>query len=95
MDKFGLFLGCTVPVRAMNYELSFRKVANVLGIELTDIQDFSCCGFPTKSVSFETALTLSARNLAVAERASLTYVLTLCNACTEMLTEANHIYRKF
>jgi len=91
MDKFGLFLGCTVPVRAMNYELSFRKVANVLGIELTDIQDFSCCGFPTKSVSFETALTLSARNLAVAERASLTYVLTLCNACTEMLTETNHI----
>lgn len=91
MDKLGLFLGCTVPVRAMNYELSFRKVANILGIELTDIQDFSCCGFPTKSVSFETALTLSARNLAVAGMASLTYVLTLCNACTEMLTEANHI----
>lgn len=91
MNKVGLFLGCTVPVRAMNYELSFRKVADIFNIELIDIQDFSCCGFPTKSVNLETALTLSGRNLAVAEKESLTHIITLCNACTEMLTEASHI----
>jgi heterodisulfide reductase subunit B len=94
MNKYGLFLGCTVPVRAMNYEASFRKVAESLNINLFDISDFSCCGFPTKSVSLVTALTLSARNLAIAERESLTHVLTLCNACTEMLTETNHIIKE-
>ena len=30
--KFALFLGCTVPVRALNYELSARKVADKLGM---------------------------------------------------------------
>lgn len=94
MNKYGLFLGCTVPVRAMNYEVSFRKVAESLNIALFDIADFSCCGFPTKSVSLITALTLSARNLAIAERESLTHILTLCNACTEMLTETNHIIKE-
>ncbi len=94
MNKYGLFLGCTVPVRAMNYEASFRKVAESLNINLFDISDFSCCGFPTKSVSLITALTLSARNLAIAERESLTHILTLCNACTEMLTETNHIIKE-
>lgn len=91
MNKYGLFLGCTVPVRALNYELSFRKVAESLNLELNDVMDFSCCGFPTKSISLITALTLSARNLAIAERESLTHLLTLCNACTEMLTEAKHV----
>ena len=91
MNKYGLFLGCTVPVRAMNYELSFRKIAKNLDIEISDGENFSCCGFPTKSLSLSTALTLSARNLAIAEKISLTHILTLCNACTEMLTETNHV----
>jgi len=86
--KYALFLGCTIPVRSQNYEISARNVAKKLGMNLVDIDDFSCCGFPVKSTSTETALAIAARNLAIAEEKKLE-ICTLCNACTGVLTEAN------
>ena len=65
--RYALYLGCTAPVRTMNYELAARNTASRLGIELVDTNDFGCCGFPLKSVHHGTALLLSARNLALAE----------------------------
>lgn len=86
--KYALFLGCTIPIRSQNYEMSAREVAKKLGIDFVDIEDFSCCGFPVKSASAETSLVLTARNLAVAAEKKLD-ICTLCNACTGVLTEAN------
>lgn len=88
--KAALFLGCTVPVRAQNYELSARRVAARLGLELVDLdQDggFGCCGYPIASVSSTAGLWMAARNLALAEAAGLELV-TLCNACSASLAEA-------
>lgn len=90
--KYALFLGCTVPVRAQNYELAARRVAQVLGIELADVEDFACCGFPIKSTSLDTALLTAARNLAVAEEKGFD-ICTLCSSCTGTLTEANERLR--
>ena len=86
--KYALFLGCTIPVRSQNYEMSAREVAKVIGLELVDLPDFSCCGFPVKSASVEASLVLAARNLAIAAEKKLD-ICTLCNACTGVLTEAN------
>ena len=86
--KYALFLGCTVPVRALNYELSARKVAHKLGIELVDINDFGCCGFPVKSVDRDLFLLMAAKNLSLAEEKDLD-IVSLCSACTSILTEAN------
>lgn len=91
--KYALFLGCTVPARARNYELSVRKVADALGIELVDVPDFSCCGYPLNSIDAETCLLLSARNLAIAEGMGLS-ICTLCSACTGVLTEVNREFRE-
>lgn len=87
--KYALYLGCTVPVRGMNYEMSARKVAERLDIELVDVDGFSCCGFPAKPLDWKAGLLMSARNLALAEAQGLD-ILTLCSACTGTLTEANH-----
>jgi heterodisulfide reductase subunit B len=87
--RYALYLGCTAPVRAMNYELSARNTAGRLGIELVDINDFGCCGFPLQSVHHEAALLLSARNLALAEEQGLD-ICALCSACTGTLAEANY-----
>ena len=87
--RYALYLGCTAPVRAMNYELASRNTASRLGIELVDINDFGCCGFPVKSVHHEAALLLSARNLALAEEQGLD-ICALCSACTGTLAEANY-----
>lgn len=85
--KYALFLGCTIPVRGQNYEMSSRKVAEALGIEFVDIEGFSCCGFPVKSTDAEATLLLAARNLALASAQGLE-ICTLCNACTAILTHA-------
>ena len=87
--RYALFLGCTIPARSRNYELSARAVAHRLGIEFVDIVDFSCCGFPLKSSDMKEAVLLAARNLALAEAQDLP-VCTLCSACTSMLAEVAH-----
>ena len=84
--RYVLFFGCTIPARTLDYELSSRKILKALGIETVDL-DFGCCGFPIEAVDEEKALTLSASNLALAESRGLD-ILTLCNACTEMLAKA-------
>jgi heterodisulfide reductase subunit B len=86
--KFALYLGCTVPVRAMNYEMSARLTAQRLGIELVDVDGFACCGYPAKSLSWDAALLMAANNLAIAEEEELD-ICTLCSACTSTLVGAN------
>jgi heterodisulfide reductase subunit B len=93
MSRYALYLGCTVPVRGLNYEMSARQVAQRLGIELVDIDGFACCGFPAKPLDWKAGLLMAARNLALAEAQELD-VMTLCSACTGTLTEANHRLRE-
>lgn len=87
--KYALFLGCTIPARARNYELSARKVAHKLGIELPDVEQFICCGFPLKSSDLKSSMILGAYNLALARKGGLD-VCTLCSSCTSALTEVAH-----
>ena len=87
--KYALFLGCTIPARGRNYELSARKIADKLGIELVDLEDFICCGFPIKSAEQESSMILGAYNLALAQEKSLN-VCSLCSSCTSALTEVAH-----
>jgi heterodisulfide reductase subunit B len=86
--KFALYLGCTVPVRAMNYELSARRTAERLGIQFVDVAGFTCCGYPAKPLSQQAALLMTANNLALAEEQGLD-ICALCSACTSTLVEAN------
>jgi heterodisulfide reductase subunit B len=86
--KYAFFPGCLAPVMARQFELSARKVAKKLGVELIDLEDFACCGFPIRSVDQETALLLAARNLSVAEDAGLD-VCTICTGCASTLAEAS------
>lgn len=87
--RYALFLGCTIPARSRNYELSARKVAEKLGIELIDMARFICCGFPVKSSDRQSALVLAAYNLALAQKEGLD-VCALCSSCASSLTETAH-----
>jgi len=87
VKKYAMFLGCTVSVRGLNYELSAKKVAQALGVEIVDLPGFSCCGFPLEALHHHSAMTLAARNLAIAEKEGLD-ILALCSACTGSLTKA-------
>ncbi len=87
--KFALYLGCTVPVRAMNYELAARRTAERLGFEFVDVEGLTCCGYPAKPLNWEAALLMAANNLALVEEQGLE-MCVLCSACTSTLLEANH-----
>ncbi len=85
-----LFLGCTVPVRNLNYELSARLVAEKLGLTLRDHEAFGCCGFPLKSLDTEDMHVTAARNLALASQED-SEIVALCNACAGSLSEVAHL----
>ncbi|MBU1903864.1 MAG: CoB--CoM heterodisulfide reductase iron-sulfur subunit B family protein [Proteobacteria bacterium] len=90
MKSYALFLGCSIPARVFHYEASARLVLRELGVELVDVDKFSCCGpVPLRSISFEMFLTVSARNLAIAEEKGLD-IMCLCSGCYSALTDANH-----
>ena len=91
MSKYALFLGCTISVRGLNYELSTRRVADRLGIKFVDVPGFSCCGFPLGSIHHNSAVTIAARNLALAEAKNLN-IVTLCSACTGHMTEVEKLF---
>lgn len=90
--NYALFLGCTVPVRTMAYEIATRNVMKKLGISLVDLKEFGCCGFPLESVDHDTYLTVAARNLAIAESKGLP-VMTMCSACNGSLLKANAAFK--
>ena len=93
MKKFALFPGCLMPTEQYAYELSIRETLPALDIELVDIEGFSCCGEPMKSVNQLMTLYLSARNLAIAEKHHLD-VFVPCAMCHLALTECQHILEK-
>ena len=86
--KYLLFLGCVIPYRVSSYEISTRRVLDKLGVELVEMPDFTCCGFPLDPVNHEMMLTLAARNLSLAEQQNLN-IMTLCNGCFGVLNHVN------
>ncbi|MBW2616987.1 MAG: CoB--CoM heterodisulfide reductase iron-sulfur subunit B family protein [Deltaproteobacteria bacterium] len=89
MMKYAFFLGCTIPARSRNYELSARKVADKLDIELVDVKEFICCGFPIKASDQKSSEIMAAYNLCLAQEKNLD-ILTLCSSCGSALTEVAH-----
>jgi len=81
-----------ISTKYPQFEAAVRKTLPALGVELVDLEGFSCCPDPIyfKAYDKEEWLTLAARNLCVAEDAGLD-IITCCSGCTATLKEAYHI----
>ncbi|MDH5780180.1 MAG: CoB--CoM heterodisulfide reductase iron-sulfur subunit B family protein [Candidatus Bathyarchaeota archaeon] len=86
--KYLLFLGCVIPYRISSYEISARKVLDKLGVELVEMPEYNCCGFPLDPVNHDMMLTLAAQNLCLAEQQKLN-IMALCNGCFGILNHVN------
>lgn len=86
--RYAFYPGCTAPYRLPGYEVSSRKIAEALGIELVDLKEPNCCGLPIEHVNTMTGMTLSARDLCLAEEMGLDLAV-ICNGCAGMLTRTN------
>ena len=90
--KFALFVGCNIPARVMSYELSARTVLERLGIEVVDVREFNCCGYPIRNADVKTFVLLAARNLALSQMRGLS-IMTLCKCCHGSLKKAAHLMK--
>jgi len=83
------FWGCMIPAKYPQMELSVRKTMAPIGVELVDLDGFTCCPDPIyfKARDKIQWLTIAARNLCIAEDAGLD-VITMCSGCTSTLQEA-------
>ncbi len=86
--RVAVYWGCVIPTIQYAYEMSVREVFPRLGVELVDLDDFSCCGLPVRSVNAYASVYLAARNLAIAEKTGLEDLLVPCNGCHLSLSEA-------
>ena len=92
MKKYALYPGCLMPTEQYAYELSLREVFPLLDVELVDVDGFSCCGEPLKSVNKMMTLHLAARNLAIAEKQGLDLFVP-CPMCHFSLSECKHVFK--
>ena len=85
--KYAYYPGCSLQSGAKEYDSSTRAVFAHLGIELEDIEDWSCCG--AVHVEGEAIVTLPARNLALAEAQGLDTIVAPCSGCYRNLRRSS------
>jgi heterodisulfide reductase subunit B len=78
-----------IPIKYPQMEAAFKRTMPGLGVELVDLEGFTCCPDPIfyKAKDVLGWLTIAARNLCIAEEAG-TDIVTLCSGCTATLKEA-------
>lgn len=91
--KYALFLGCNIPARVVQFEIAARAVMRKVGIQLVDIRDFKCCGYPVRNLDQKAFLLSASENLAWAEKFGLN-IMTLCKCCFGSLKEAEHFLKE-
>ncbi len=85
--RYAFYTGCSAKGVAPELYNSTKLVAEKLGMELIELEAATCCGAGAVQEKDEfLALTINARNLALAEELGLD-LLTICNTCTVMLRE--------
>ncbi|MDO9529628.1 MAG: CoB--CoM heterodisulfide reductase iron-sulfur subunit B family protein [Syntrophales bacterium] len=80
--KVSYYPGCSLHATAKEYDQSVRAVSGALGIELKEIEDWSCCGASSAHMTnFKLSVALPARNLVSAEKDGLNMMMVPCAAC--------------
>ncbi|NLN90241.1 MAG: disulfide reductase [candidate division WS1 bacterium] len=85
--------GCALEASSPHYYKSCRLSCEKVGIQLDELEDWTCCGATAYVGTDEVKATAySARNLALAERAGATDLVTACNACYITLRKSDKFF---
>jgi len=87
--KFALFEGCNIPARVKQYADATQAVFNKLDIELVELAEFNCCGYPVRNIDQRAFIISAAKNLALAETAGLE-LMAMCKCCYGSLKKAEY-----
>ena len=84
--RYTYYPGCSLHATGVGYEKSMRAVFEKLGAKLDELDDWNCCGATAyMSVKKTVAYAISARNLALAEKAG-NDIVAPCSACYYVLS---------
>lgn len=97
MRSYNYFPGCSSSEgTGAAYGVSTQAVGKALAIELIELADWNCCGStPYGSLDAIGSICLSARNLALAEKAGGLDVVTPCSSCYVTLNKANSYLKEY
>lgn len=88
--ELSYYPGCTAHSTAIEYEKSIEAVLKVLGITINEIKDWNCCGSgPSKNISEDLVINLSARNIKIAEQEGKD-LLVPCAGCYNSLKRSEY-----
>ena len=87
--------GCSLESGGKPYDESLRAVFRALGVGLSELKDWNCCGATMyMSVDETTSLAVSARNLALSEQNGGRQLVVPCSACYAVLLKTNRFLRE-
>jgi heterodisulfide reductase subunit B2 len=89
--KLGFYPGCSLTGSSREYNESLLAISKKAGIELVEITDWNCCGATAAhNLNQELSVSLSARNLALAELDGMEELVVPCAACYNRLIMTQH-----
>jgi heterodisulfide reductase subunit B2 len=81
VKEVSYYPGCSLHGTSREYDESIQAVSGLLGIQLRELEDWTCCGASSAHCTDEAlAIALPARNLAIAEKTNRE-LLVPCVAC--------------
>jgi heterodisulfide reductase subunit B2 len=88
---YSYYPGCSLHASASEYDLSTRELFKALGIGLTEVPDWFCCGAtPAHNVDELLSLSLCAKNLELADKVEGDMAVA-CASCFSRLKTAQHV----
>jgi heterodisulfide reductase subunit B len=91
MKRYAYYPGCSLETMASEYDVSFRNLCGVLGIELVDPKGWFCCGAGMLgNISPLLGLATPLKNLALAQESGLSQLVAPCSACYNQFKRAQH-----
>ncbi|MGA7617092.1 MAG: CoB--CoM heterodisulfide reductase iron-sulfur subunit B family protein [Thermoanaerobaculia bacterium] len=91
MKRYAYYPGCSLEKMTSEYDVSFRNVCDVLGIELEEPRDWFCCGAGmVGNVSPLLGLAVPLKNLVLARETGLGEFVSPCSACYNQFKRAQH-----
>ncbi len=92
--EIGYFPGCSLEGASKEFDLSVRKVCELLDIRLVEIEDWNCCGAsPAHALSDDLTYLLPYENIRKMEAQNITEVLIPCPSCLTSLKDTEERYR--
>ncbi|MCY0849151.1 CoB--CoM heterodisulfide reductase iron-sulfur subunit B family protein [Sulfuracidifex metallicus] len=80
--KVAYYPGCATHGLSKDVDIATKRVAEVLGIELVEVEDWNCCGGGFLDEKDEEAhVALNLRNLSNVEKMGLDKMVTPCSVC--------------